>query len=128
MPGKLVVNVNADDDADERDFFQVRPQGKIARGAEIPHEGVESFNVRIVGEYACKLLQQRVFALVCEKTFGHYCLKFVWEFGQRQSGFAPASVEAACLFLIECYQFVRQQFLLPPPAIAEVELKATLNR
>ena len=54
MPRQLVVHVNADNDADERDCFQMRTQRKITGGAEITDQRVKPFNVGIGCENACE--------------------------------------------------------------------------
>ena len=87
VPGKLVVNVNADDDADERDFFQMRTQGKITGSAKITDQCIKPLNVGIGCEHAREFFQQRIFAFVGEKPFGHCGWQFARERRQRQSAF-----------------------------------------
>jgi hypothetical protein len=71
IPGQLLVNVYADEDANVGDFFQMWAECEIAGSAEIANERIKPFNVGIVSEDASKLLQQRIFAFVGKETCGH---------------------------------------------------------
>ena len=69
--GELRVHVNADEDADERDSFQMRMEREVTGRAEIANECIEAFDVGVVSENACEFGQQGIGAFVGEKACGH---------------------------------------------------------
>ena len=68
---QLRVHIDADEDADQWDFFQMWPEREVTRRPQIAHQCVEPLKVGIVGEDTCKLFQQRVLAFVGEEAGGH---------------------------------------------------------
>jgi hypothetical protein len=68
---ELSVHVNADEDAEQRDFFQMGPERKVTRSSQIAYQRVEPLDVGVVRENACKLPQQSILAFVGEEARGH---------------------------------------------------------
>ena len=65
------VHIDANEDANVRNFFEIWTKHKVAEGPQIANEGVEPFDVSIVLEYALEFLEECLLAVVGEETSGH---------------------------------------------------------
>jgi hypothetical protein len=65
------IHVDANEDADVGNFFEIRPEREIARRAQIANESVKLFDVRVALKDTLKLLEQRLLAKVGEKARAH---------------------------------------------------------
>jgi hypothetical protein len=66
------VNVDADQNADVGHVAKERADGEVARGAEVPDQGVKPFDVGVALEDALEFSEEGLVALVSEKAGGHW--------------------------------------------------------
>jgi len=65
------LNVDASQNADLGHVAEKRTYGEVARGAEVPNQDVEPFDVGVALKNALEFPEKRLLAVVGEKAGGH---------------------------------------------------------